>query len=130
MACALYTKKWTKVIAESEDKNTDELPSWDEFSSMVDKYNSFHLNNPVFFPFENMTLKEAYEKEHGWVMDVFRDIINANFEDATNKQEQAENAYWGCAGKFDRHILNYFHDYSDKWCYDGLLPPVPNNCDG
>jgi hypothetical protein len=39
-----------------------------------------------------------------------------------DRAENYETVYWGCAGKFDRSALDYFHKKAEDWCSTGPLP--------
>lgn len=124
-ACALYTKKWMKILSEETKEFEDELPSYDTFASWIETYNFFHEDNPVCIPFDK-PLKEIYDTEPEWVKSTYREIRYEHYYSAAEKAEETETAYWGCAGMFDRLILTYLHDLAEAWCYQGPLPKVPD----
>ncbi len=125
-ACALYTRKWMRILSEDIKKFEDEMPSFENFSAWIETYNNFHENMPVCIPF-NKPLQEVYDTEPEWVKSTYREIRYEHYYSAADKEEDTETAYWGCAGMFDRHILTYFHDLAESWCYSGPLPKVPDS---
>ncbi len=123
MACALYTDKAIKIVAEDAKLAWDEVPSWEVFSSWVDTWNTFHEDEPLYIP-EGMSIKEAYEADSEWVKQVYREIRYNHLYSAVDRAENTETVYWGCAGKFDRNLQNYFHEIAERWCDEGPLPKV------
>ena len=122
MACALYISKAMKVVADSAKASWDELPEWENFRSWKEGvWDVFHPDQQIYIP-DGLTLKEAYEQYPKWVKETYREMRNEHFYSAVDKQEDYETAYWGCAGKFDRALLNYFHQEAEKWCDSGPLP--------
>lgn len=122
MACSLYTSKAIKMVAEDARKEWDKLPSWESFESWVNgSWNVFHPDQPIYAP-PGMTLEEAYKRDPDWAMQMYREVRYAHYYSAADKEEEYETAYWGCAGKFDRMILDYFHKEAENWCHSGPLP--------
>lgn len=121
MACAKYTHDGIKVVEEEAKRTWDELPTWEVFSSWVSTWESFHEDRPIHMIY-GKTLKEAYDTEPEWVKQVYREIRYEHLYSSVDKVDETETIYWGCAGKLDRTIQNYFHSLADKWCKEGPLP--------
>ena len=121
MACSLYTSKAIKLVAEDARKNMNTLPTWESFESFIDEWNVFHPDERLDPP-TGMTLKEFYDQEPGRAMQFYREARHAHYYSADEKEENYETVYWGCAGKFDRMVLDFFHRESEKWCHTGPLP--------
>ncbi len=124
MACALYTSKGIKSVAADAKASWDEMPSWDTFRSWKEgTWDVFHPDEPIFIP-DGLSLKEAYDKYPEWVTRTYREMRYTHFYSAADKAEEFETAYWGCAGRFDRAILNFFHQRAEEWCESGPLPKI------
>ena len=122
MACALYISKAMKVVADDAKASWDELPDWDIFRSWKeDVWDVFHPDQPIYIP-RDMSLKEAYEKEPEWAKETYREMRYEHYYSAVDKEEDFDTAYWGCAGTFDREVLDFFHKAAEKWCDSGPLP--------
>ena len=63
-----------------------------------------------------MTWEEAYEKEPEFIKQVYREIRYEHLYSSVDRAENYETVYWGCAGKFDRNALDYFHKKAEDWC--------------
>ena len=121
MACALYTSKAIKMIAKDAEKEWDELPPLDVFLSWVETWETFHSNEPLA-RIPGLTWEETYEKEPDFIKQVYREIRYEHYYSSVERNEEYETAYWGCAGKFDRHALDFFHKKAEEWCLSGPLP--------
>ena len=122
MACALYISKTMKVVAEDAKASWDELPDWETFRSWKEGvWDVFHPDHPIYIP-NNMSLREAYEKDSEWVKSTYREMRYEHYYSAADKEEDFETAYWGCAGRFDRLVLDSFHQKAEEWCNSGPLP--------
>ena len=122
MACALYISKAMNAVADSAKSSWDELPEWETFRSWKENvWDVHHPDLPIFIP-HGLTLKEAYKQYPEWAKETYREMRNKHYYSAVDKQEDFETAYWGCAGKFDRVLLDYFHQEAEKWCNSGSLP--------
>lgn len=69
-----------------------------------------------------MTWEETYEKDPEFIKQVYRDMMYEHFFSSVERKDTYETAYWGCAGRFDRFILDFFHNKAEIWCTSGLLP--------
>ena len=128
MACALYTSKAVKMVAEEAEKKWDDLPPLDIFLSWVSTWENFHPERPVA-RLHNMTWEEAYEKEPEFIKQVYREIRYEHLYSSVDRAENYETVYWGCAGKIDRNALDYFHKKAEDWCSTGPLPDFWKDAD-
>lgn len=121
MACALYTSKSVKMIAKEAEREMDDMPSLETFLSWVNTWECFHPNEPLYVPYK-MTWEEAYDKKPELIKQVYKELRHEHFYSAVEKSEDYETAYWGCAGRFERSVLNFFHKKAEQWCMGGPLP--------
>lgn len=121
MACAYYTSKAIKMVAEDAEKDMNTLPTLESFLSWVNTWETFHPDEPLHTIY-GMTWEEAYEKEPEFIKQVYHEIRYNHYYSSIDKSEDYETAYWGCAGRFERSTLEFFHQMIDKWCKDGPLP--------
>ncbi len=121
MACALYTSKAIKMVAEEAEKEWNDLPPLDVFLSWVETWETFHPDRPLARMYK-MTWEETYEKEPEFIKQVYREIRYEHLYSSVERQEDYETAYWGCAGRFDRSALEFFHKKAEDWCTSGPLP--------
>ena len=121
MACAKHTCESIKVVAEEAKQSRDEMPTWNQFSSRVAEWKSLYKDRPLHMIY-GKTLKEAYDTEPEWVKQVYREMGYEHFYGSVDRVDETETIYWGCAGKLDRTVQNYFHILADKWCKEGPLP--------
>lgn len=126
MACAQYSSKAINVVAEDAYKDMDRLPSLEEFKYWVNNWNTFHADAWLCDP-SDMSIEKVYKEDPEFVKQVYHEIRYDHYYSATDKKDEFEIAYWGCAGKFDRSTLNYFHEWAEEWCNHG---PLPNIWDG
>lgn len=121
MACALYTSKAIKMVAEEAEKEWDDLPPMDVFLSWVETWETFHPERPLARMYK-MTWEETYEKDPEFIKQVYREIRYEHLYSSVERREDYETAYWGCAGRFDRSTLDFFHKKAEDWCTSGPLP--------
>ncbi|MBQ9030720.1 MAG: hypothetical protein IJ106_04615 [Parasporobacterium sp.] len=121
MACALYTSKAIKMVADNAKSEWDELPTLEDFLSWVETWETFHPDEPLARMY-NMTWEETYNKEPEFIKQVYREIRYNHYYSSVDREEEYETAYWGCAGKFDRSALDFFHGKAEDWCLSGPLP--------
>ena len=120
MACALYTKDVIKKMADYVDIACENKPDWETFKKLAENWedhNAEYIHTP-----DNMDLEEAYRTRPDWVMSTMREMRSSDFFENEDKIETTETVYWGCAGKLDRNLQNYFHDKAERWCKRGPLP--------
>lgn len=121
MACALYTIKSIKLVAKEAENDLADIPSLENFLSWIDTWENFHPNEPLHRPY-NMSWEEAYKKDPALIKQVYKELRHEHFYSAIEKIEEYETVYWGCAGRFERAVLNFFHQKAEQWCTNGPLP--------
>lgn len=121
MACALYTCKAIKMVAEDAEKEMDEFPTLENFLSWVETWETFHPDQPLA-RIHGLTWEETYEKDPEFVKQVYRELRHEHYYSSVERSEDYETAYWGCAGKFDRHTMDFFHNKAEDWCTSGPMP--------
>ncbi len=126
MACALYTSKGVKIIADDAQRTWDDLPSVESFLSWVEEWNTLYPDEPLFRinGLSEEEIREIYEKEPKLIKQIYREIRHKHTYSTIERAEELETVYWGCAGKFDRHTLEFFHREAEEWCKKGPLPPI------
>lgn len=125
MACALFTSKGVRTIAEDAEKIKDELPPLDTFLSWVDTWNALNPQRPLYRidGLDEDGIRELYEKEPDLIKQLYREIRHEHLYSAEDKADDLDDTYWGCAGKFDRHTLDFLHEKAEEWCNSGPLSP-------
>lgn len=126
MACSLYTNKFIKLVVEEAKRSSAELPDWELFKSWIQTWESFH-SDQLISPLPGLTIHESYMSDPEWAKQVYREIRYEHLYSVEDKEEDVENIYWGCAGKFDRYTLDMFHQMADKWCHEGPLFKLPED---
>jgi len=123
MACALYTSKAIKIVANDAKQEMDKLPTLEQFLSWVSTWNSLHPEEPLS-TIKNMTWEEVYEKDPDFIKQVYRESRYEHYYSAAERADEYETVFWGCAGKFDRYTLDFFHKRAEEWCLSGPLPSL------
>ena len=123
MACSLYTSKAIKLIAEEAKKEWDNLPPLDNFLSWINIYETFHPYEPLYKKY-NMSWEKIYENDPEYIKQIYREIRYNHLYSSLDQDEEYETTYWGCAGKFDRYALDFFHKKAETWCSSGVLPKI------
>ena len=124
MACALYTSKGIKMVAEYAKSDWNTLPSFETFMSWVHTWEYFHPKDELFIP--SYQLEDLYKEDPDHAMQVYREIRYDHFYKSVEDESQYEDIYLGCAGKFERELLQYFHERAEQWCNEGPLPSFNN----
>lgn len=120
MTCALYTSRAVAVVAKSAKEDLTKMPTKESFIDNVENWNLLHEHEPVCIP-DGLNPEGAYDRNPDWAKSTYREINYENYYSAIDRNEDCETAYWGCAGRFDRAIQDYFHKCADEWCVDGPL---------
>ena len=122
MTCALYSHKAFTLIAKDAHDSWNQIPSWESFKSSIETWNAFHERPAGFTGFE-MT-KEYYESNPQEVLQLFREVRHEYYYESEEKADLYEDIHLGCAGKFDRELLDFFHREAENWCSNGPLYPL------
>ena len=121
MACAKYTSKAVSMVAEDAKKECDAMPPLEEFLSWVHMWEHLHPDNPPM-RINSLTWEENYEKEPDYINEVYKDIRHEHYYSSIDLDEECETVFWGCAGKFERSAIDFFHQKAEDWCTSGPLP--------
>lgn len=104
-----------KLVKADEEKLRTEkfvLPPKNEFVEIIDNYDNH--SRGVYFP-NGLSAAELYDTDKHWCESTLREIYNERYEDTRAQLQKLELAYWGCAGQFDRLVLNFFHEMADRY---------------
>lgn len=111
MACALQLHKATKEDLDAIASHGNESLSRDKFFEIIDEYYATHDHDPCF----GTDPYEIYDNDPDRASEIIKEIYEEERYNRACDEDKSKMVYWGCAGQFDRHVQNYFHEKADSF---------------